>query len=217
MLARDKKQWVKEIGQILDHYFPHPEIPLHHKDPFTLLISVLLSAQCTDARVNQVTPHLFVKASTPEQMAVLSEEEIFECIRSCGLARNKAKAIKALSRILLERYGGIVPDSLEELESLPGVGHKTASVVMVQAFHKPAFPVDTHIMRCAVRWGLSDSSQVKEVERALKEAFPKKDWGKRHLQIILFARTYCQARRHDVHTCPICCLSSRQRAQLDVR
>lgn len=204
MPNQSKEQWVKEIGQILDHYFPHPEIPLQHKDPYTLLIAVLLSAQCTDLRVNQVTPLLFAKASTPQQMAALSEEEICQCIRSCGLAPTKARAIRTLSKILVEHYGGVVPASFEALESLPGVGHKTASVVMVQAFHQPAFPVDTHIMRCAVRWGLTDSKQVKEVERVFKEAFPKKDWGKRHLQIILFARAYCQARVHDRQRCPIC-------------
>lgn len=204
MFNQRKEQWIREMGQILDQYFPHPEIPLQHKDPYTLLIAVLLSAQCTDLRVNQVTPLLFAKASTPEQMAELSEEEICECIRSCGLAPTKAKAIRELSKILAAQYAGIVPASFEALESLPGVGHKTASVVMVQAFHQPAFPIDTHILRCAVRWGLTDSKQVKEVERVLKEAFPKKDWGKRHLQIILFARTFCTARGHDIHACPIC-------------
>lgn len=199
-----KQKWVQEIGKILDHFFPQPAIPLQHRDPYTLLIAVLLSAQCTDARVNQVTPLLFAKASTPKAMSALPEKEILEIIRSCGLGPTKAHAIHALSQILVEKFKGKVPASFEELESLPGVGHKTASVVMVQAFHKPAFPVDTHIARCAKRWGLSTASNVKQVEKDLKEAFPESQWGKRHLQIILFARTYCQARAHDVSKCPVC-------------
>lgn len=204
MRTSKREQWVHQIGKILDQFVPEVSIPLHHQDPYTLLIAVLLSARCTDLRVNQVTPALFAKASNPEAMIKLSEEEIRLLIRSCGLSPQKAHAIRLLSQILVEKYGGKVPPSFEALESLPGVGHKTASVVMVQAFNEPAFPVDTHIMRCAVRWGLTESKQVKEVERVLKEAFPKGQWGKRHLQIILFARSFCKARPHNPSTCPMC-------------
>lgn len=204
MRRNKREQWAYQIGKILDEYIPETTIPLQHQDAFTLLIAVLLSARCTDARVNQVTPALFAKASTPEAMLKLSEEEIRLLIRSCGLSPQKAHAIRALSQILVEKYDGQVPSSFEALESLPGVGHKTASVVMVQGFNQPAFPVDTHILRCAVRWGFTSSKQVKEVERVLKEVFPKKQWGKRHLQIILFGRKFCKARPHDPKVCPIC-------------
>jgi endonuclease-3 len=197
------------IGALLDQYIPHPEIPLQHRDPYTLLIAVLLSAQCTDARVNQVTPALFARADTPEKMSQLEEEEIARLIRSCGLYRTKARAIRALSQILVEKYGGVVPRQLEALEALPGVGHKTASVVLVQAFHIPAFPVDTHIYRCARRWGLSRGKSVAPVERDLKRHFPPEEWGRRHLQIILFARQYCPAKGHDPQRCPLCSLVSR--------
>lgn len=192
------------MRQILDHYFPHPEIPLHHQDPYTLLIAVLLSAQCTDVRVNKVTPALFAKASTPEEMVRLSLAEIEQLVHSCGCFRAKAKAIRMLSQQLLERHGGVVPCNLKALEALAGVGHKTASVVMVQAFGKSAFPVDTHIYRCAKRWGLSQGKNVVEVERDLRRLFPKKEWGKVHLQMILFARKFCPARGHNVAECPIC-------------
>lgn len=194
----------KQIQEVLDKHFPHPEVPLNHTDPYTLLIAVLLSAQCTDVRVNSVTPHLFAIASDPYAMILLSPQEIEEIIRPCGLYRTKAKAIWNLSKKLIEKYEGKVPSSLEELESLPGVGHKTASVVMAQAFHKPAFPVDTHIHRCAKRWGLSQGKTVAQIEEDLKKLFPKKSWNKLHLQIIYFARQYCPARAHQANLCPIC-------------
>ena len=194
----------RRIGEILDALHPEPPVPLDHVDPYTLLVSVLLSAQCTDERVNQVTPGLFALASTPDAMAKLRVSEIQQRIRSCGLAPAKAKAIRGLSVILRDRYGGQVPADMEALESLPGVGHKTASVVMVQAFGVPAFPVDTHIHRLAARWGLSRARNVAEVERDLKRLFAEEDWGKRHLQIIHFGRAHCPARGHDLSTCPIC-------------
>jgi endonuclease III len=192
------------VKRILDTFFPNPSPPLIYSDPFTLLIAVLLSAMCTDERVNRVTPALFAKASTPEAMARLSVETIQGLIKPCGLSLRKATAIRQLSRDLVKRFGGEVPRSLEELESLPGVGHKTASVVVVQAFGIPAFPVDRHIFRSARRWGLSSSTTVGGVEADLKNLFPKKEWAKRHLQIILFARQYCTAARHKVERCPIC-------------
>lgn len=200
----NKKERAKKIASILEHYFPAPEIPLSHRDPFTLLIAVLLSAQCTDNRVNQVTPFLFKKAATAEEMAKIPIEEIAAIIRPCGLTNSKAKAIHNLSKILVEKYGGEVPRSFEELEELPGVGHKTASVVMAQAFHVPAFPVDTHIHRCAMRWKLSEGKSVVQTERDLKKLFPQKKWIALHLQIIYFARTFCPARQHKAETCPIC-------------
>lgn len=200
----DKKTRAKKIGTILDALFPDPAIPLEHHDAFTLLIAVLLSAQCTDARVNTVTPALFEMANTAHKMAQCKIEDIEQIIRPCGLAPTKAKAISKLSQMLVERYGGEVPQSFEQLEELPGVGHKTASVVMAQAFHIPAFPVDTHIHRCALRWGLSSGKSVEQTELALKQLFPKKDWIRRHLQIIYFARRYCPARQHDPNRCPIC-------------
>lgn len=189
---------------ILDELFPHPEIPLHHKDSYTLLIAVLLSAQCTDARVNLITPKLFAKADTPKKMIALTAQEIEAIIRPCGLGNTKAKAIWKLSEQLIENHGGKVPNTFEELEDLPGVGHKTASVLMVQAFDQPAFPVDTHIHRCAHRWGLSKGKTVKDTERDLKRLFPKHKWNKLHLQIIYFARKYCPARGHKKEQCPIC-------------
>lgn len=194
----------KRIEKLLDQLFPSPTIPLKHKDPYTLLIAVLLSAQCTDERVNKITPLLFRKADTPEKMVKISLFEIEEIIRPCGLYKNKAKAIWNLSRILLDQFNGKVPNTFESLESLPGVGHKTASVVMTQAFSIPAFPVDTHIHRCAYRWGLSNGTTVEQTEEDLKKCFAKKHWGKVHLQIIYFARTYCPARGHKVENCPIC-------------
>lgn len=200
----DKKTRAKKIGTILDALFPDPAIPLEHHDAFILLIAVLLSAQCTDARVNTVTPALFEMANTAHKMAQCKIEDIEQIIRPCGLAPTKAKAISKLSQMLVERYGGEVPQSFEQLEELPGVGHKTASVVMAQAFHIPAFPVDTHIHRCALRWGLSSGKSVEQTELALKQLFPKKDWIRRHLQIIYFARRYCPARQHDPNRCPIC-------------
>jgi endonuclease-3 len=199
-----KKEWAKKIAGVLDELFPHPEIPLLHKDPYTLLIAVLLSAQCTDARVNTITPKLFALADTPQEMIKLSPKEIETIIRSCGLAPTKALAIWKLSEQILERHKGKVPHTFEELEELPGVGHKTASVVMAQAFHQPAFPVDTHIHRCALRWGLTKAKTVKVTERDLKLLFPKDKWIKLHLQIIYFARKYCPARGHKKEQCPIC-------------
>ncbi|HEY5260104.1 MAG TPA: endonuclease III [Rhabdochlamydiaceae bacterium] len=179
-------------------------MPLQHSDPYTLLIAVLLSAQCTDARVNLVTPHLFAKASTPQEMVQLSIPEITALIRTCGLAPTKAKAIWKLSEILIEKHKGKVPKSFKSLEALPGVGHKTASVVMSQAFHHPAFPVDTHIHRCAKRWGLSKGLNVVQTEKDLKRHFPKSSWNKLHLQIIYFARKFCPAKGHKPQQCPIC-------------
>jgi len=196
----------KKIQKILDELYPEPPIPLHHSDPYTLLIAVLLSAQCTDKRVNQITPKLFSRAKNPQEMVKLSVDEIEEIIRPCGLGPSKAKAIRGLSEILLQKYAGEVPNSFESLEELPGVGHKTASVVMSQAFKKPAFPVDTHILRCANRWGLSKGKTPKQVESDLKELFPKKAWNRLHLQIIYFAREHCPARGHHPEQCLICSL-----------
>jgi endonuclease III len=194
------------IQTILNTLFPDPKVPLIHHDPYTLLIATLLSAQCTDAKVNTITPLLFKRASTPEQMIQLSIEEIASIIRPCGLYRNKAKAIWHLSQILLKKHKGKVPSSLKALEQLPGVGHKTASVVLCQAFKKPAFPVDTHIHRCAKRWHLSKGRTVEQTEKDLKKIFSKKDWSRIHLQIIYFARKYCPAKGHLVENCPICSL-----------
>lgn len=195
---------VKVIQKILNALYPEPAIPLQHSDNYTLLIAVLLSAQCTDVRVNLITPHLFAAAKTPEAMVRLSVEQIEEIIRPCGLAPRKARAIHGLSAILLEQHHGKVPKSFEELEALPGVGHKTASVVMSQAFHVPAFPIDTHIHRCAKRWGLSNGKNVTQTEKDLKALFPRKTWNKLHLQIIYFAREYCKAVKHAASNCPIC-------------
>ncbi len=197
---REKARWIQEV---LDGYFPDPQPPLQHRDAYTLLVAVVLSARNTDAKVNQVTPKLFAKASTPEQMVQLSVEEIQGVIKPCGLSPTKAKNIWKLSEILVEKHGGKVPRSFKALEALPGVGHKTASVVMAQAFGVAAFPVDTHIFRCARRWGLSRGKTVEAVERDLKRIFPRKDWIKLHLQIIYFARKFCPARgKH--HGCPVC-------------
>lgn len=195
-----KAQWIQSV---LEHYFPDPKPPLYHIDPYTLLIAVVLSARNTDAKVNQVTPHLFKKAITPQEMVQLTPEEIRTIIKPCGLSDVKAKNIWKLSEILIEKYGGEVPSSFEALEELPGVGHKTASVVMAQAFQIPAFPIDTHIQRCAQRWGLSKGKTPQKIEDDLKKLYPKKDWIKLHLQIIYFARKFCPARgKH--HNCPIC-------------
>jgi len=198
------KQNAKKILELLDHYFPEPQIPLKHDDPYTLLVAVLLSAQCTDKRVNEVTPELFKLANTPEKMAMAPLEKIEEIIQPCGLFKNKSLFIKKLCQMLIDEFGSTVPNDLKSLEKLPGVGHKTASVVLCQAFNKPAFPVDTHIHRCAKRWGLSSGKNVVQTERDLKKAFPKNRWIKLHLQIIYYARTYCPARGHLVESCPIC-------------
>ena len=192
------------IQAILDERFPDPPVPLDHRDPFTLLIAVLLSAQCTDERVNRVTPALFARAATPHAMQDVPVREIQSLIRPCGLSPQKAKAIAATSRILVEQHGGTVPIDLDALEQLPGVGHKTASVVLAQAFSVPTFPVDTHIHRLAWRWGLSDGSSVERTERDLVRTFPKDRWNDLHLQIIHFGRAFCPALRHDADACPIC-------------
>ncbi len=194
----------RRVLVVLDEKIPEVPIPLGHRDPFTLLIAVLLSAQTTDARVNLVTPALFERAPTPASMAELSVEEILEYIKTCGLAPTKAANIRRLAHILVEEHGGAVPRSFEELEALPGVGHKTASVVMAQAFGVPAFPVDTHIHRLAARWGLSNGSNVARTERDLKAVFPAETWNRVHLQMIYFGRQFCPARGHDLARCPIC-------------
>jgi len=195
---------IEQILEILEHYFPNPKVSLNHLDPYTLLIATLLSAQCTDKRVNETTPLLFARAETPTQMVALSNSEIEEIIRPCGLGPTKAKNIWALSKVLIEEYESQVPDSLEEMEKLPGVGHKTASVVLTQAFHKPAFPVDTHIHRLAKRWKLSSGKNVRQTEKDLKHLIPKELWCKVHLQMIYFAREFCPAKAHNRALCPIC-------------
>jgi endonuclease III len=199
-----KSEKVKDILSILDKYFPDPDIPLDHKDPYTLLIAVLLSAQCTDERVNKTTPELFSLADNPFDMAQIPVDEIREIIKPCGLSPAKSKAISKLSQILVEKYNGKVPDTFEALEALPGVGHKTASVVMTQIFGMPAFPVDTHIHRLAYRWGLSNGKSVEQTEGDLKRLIPQDKWDKAHLQIIYFGRKYCPARGHIWQQCPIC-------------
>ena len=193
-----------DIANILEQLYPETPIPLNHKDTYTLLIAVLLSAQCTDERVNKITPILFAKADNPFEMVKLSVEEIKTIIRPCGLSPRKSKAIHELSKIIIEKHKGIVPNSFEYLEELPGVGHKTASVVMAQAFGIPAFPVDTHIHRLAYRWKLSNGKNVDQTEKDLKRLYPKELWNKLHLQIIFFGREYCPARSHKPETCPIC-------------
>lgn len=199
-----KKQKVEFILKTLESLYPETPIPLDHKDAYTLLIAVLLSAQCTDERVNKITPALFAKADTPYKMVKLSIEEIREIVKPCGLSPAKSKAIFGLSEILINEYKGEVPESFEALEKLPGVGHKTASVVMSQSFGHPAFPVDTHIHRLATRWGLTSGKNVTETEKDLKKLIPKMLWNKGHLQIIFFGRQYCPARGHDILNCPIC-------------
>ena len=199
---------VLKITAILNEFYPKVEPALTFKDPYTLLIAVLLSAQCTDKRVNKVTPHLFSKAATPEQMVLLTQPEIATVIKSCGLSNNKSKAILALSKKLIDHHQGNVPDTFSALEALPGVGHKTASVVMVQAFNHPAFPVDTHIFRLARRWGLSRGNNVIIVEKDLKKLFHRDKWGRIHLQMIYFGREHCPARSHDLTQCVICSWSA---------
>ncbi|MCW5909907.1 MAG: endonuclease III [Cyclobacteriaceae bacterium] len=195
---------VTDILKILNKLYPNPPIPLDHKDAYTLLIAVLLSAQCTDVRVNKTTPSLFKLADNPFDMLKLSAEEIREIIKPCGLSPMKSKGIYGLSKILVEKYNGEVPDTFEALEALPAVGHKTASVVMTQWFGIPAFPVDTHIHRLAYRWGLSNGKSVEQTEKDLKRLIPEKKWNKVHLQIIYFGREYCPARNHNWQACPIC-------------
>ncbi len=198
------------IQDILNTLYPETPIPLAHKDAYTLLVAVLLSAQCTDVRVNQVTPSLFALADNPHDMALAPLIDIEQIIRPCGLAPSKSKAISALSRILVDEYAGAVPQQMELLEQLPGVGHKTASVVVSQAFGQPAFPVDTHIHRLAYRWKLSTGKRVEQTERDLKRLYPMETWNKLHLQIIFFGREYCPARGHDPTKCPICSLYGRK-------
>jgi endonuclease-3 len=188
----------------LSELYPNPPIPLDHKDPYTLLVAVLLSAQCTDIRVNQVTPALFTLADNPDDMRKQPVERIREIIRPCGLSPRKSKSISELSEILVTRYQGRVPEEMEALESLPGVGHKTASVVMSQAFGVPSFPVDTHIHRLAQRWGLTNGKNVTQTEQDLKKLFPKASWNALHLQIIYYGREYCTARGCDGTVCPLC-------------
>jgi endonuclease-3 len=199
-----KAEKVNDILSILDKFYPEPEVPLKHKDAYTLLISVLLSAQCTDERVNKTTPLLFSRADNPYDMVKMSVDEIREIIKPCGLSPMKSKGIHGLSKILIEKYGGKVPKTFEELEELPAVGHKTASVVMTQWFSLPAFPVDTHIHRLAYRWGLSSGKNVEQTEKDLKRLIPETKWNKAHLQIIYFGREFCTARGHEWRECPIC-------------
>ena len=201
-MTRSEK--AERIGLLLDECIPKTPIPLDHRDPFTLLVAVALSAQTTDKKVNEVTPALFRRGGTPNKMAKLSANEILGYIRTVGLAPTKSRNLKKMSEQLMEDHDSVVPRSFEELEALPGVGHKTASVVMLQSFGLAAFPVDTHIHRLASRWGLSNGSSVERTERDLKRLFPEGEWGKRHLQIIYFGREYCPARGHDLAECPIC-------------
>ena len=199
-----KPEKVKDILNILEKLYPKPEVPLHHKDAYTLLISVLLSAQCSDVRVNKTTPALFDLADNPFDMLKYSADEIREIIKPCGLSPMKSRGIAGLSRILVEKYNGEVPQTFEELEALPSIGHKTASVVMTQWFGKSAFPVDTHIHRLAFRWGLTNGKNVEQTEKDLKRLIPEPNWNKVHLQIIYFGREYCPARGHHWKECPVC-------------
>jgi endonuclease-3 len=199
-----KKQRSKLVKEILDKYFKNPKIPLNYINTYTFLIAILLSAQATDKKVNEITPILFKKAKNPKEMLNIKLSELEKIIKPIGLYKTKAKNILKLSEILAEKFNSKVPKTLEELESLPGVGHKTASVLMAQEFKEPAFPVDTHIHRCAKRWKLSDGKNVKKTEEDLKKLFDKKDWIKLHLQIIYFARKYCFAKNHNKKDCPIC-------------
>lgn len=207
------------IQQTLQTLYPNPPIPLKHKDPYTLLVAVLLSAQCTDERVNQITPSLWALADTPQEMALIPVEQIQSVIRPCGLSPQKSKAIKRLSEILVECYAGDVPQDFAALESLPGVGHKTASVVMAQAFGIPAFPVDTHIHRLAQRWGLTNGKNVTQTEKDLKRLFPKEKWNDLHLQIIFYGREHCSARSCDGRQCLICttCYPNRTKPKLTLK
>ena len=199
-----KKERVEFIAQTLEQLYPETPVPLDHKDAYTLLVAVLLSAQCTDERVNKITPALFETADNPFDMAQVPVDDIREIIKPCGLSPFKSKAISGLSQILVEKYNGEVPQSFEELEALPGVGHKTASVVMSQAFGVPAFPVDTHIHRLAERWKLSSGKSAEQTEKDLKRLFPKETWNKLHLQIIFYGREFCPARGHKLENCLIC-------------
>lgn len=199
-----KKEKIKFIESTLNELYPTTPIPLDHKDNYTLLVAVLLSAQCTDERVNKITPYLFARADNPYDMMQVPVEEIREIIKPCGLSPRKSVAISELSKIIVEKHDGIVPDTFEDLEALPGVGHKTASVVMSQGFGVPAFPVDTHIHRLAQRWKLTNGKNVDQTEKDLKRLFPKENWNRLHLQIIFYGREYCPARGHDIDKCIIC-------------
>lgn len=199
-----KAERAAHVLERLEGLYPETPIPLDHSDPYTLLIAVLLSAQCTDERVNKITPALFSLANTPEAMALVPVEAIREIIKPCGLSPRKSVAISELSKILIDKYDGQVPENMELLEELPGVGHKTASVVMSQAFGEPAFPVDTHIHRLAQRWKLTNGKNVVQTEKDLKRAFPRESWNKLHLQIIFYGREYCTARGCDGTVCPMC-------------
>ena len=205
-----KKEKAAFVSAKLAELYPSTSIPLDHQDPYTLLVAVLLSAQCTDKKVNEITPLLFAKARTPQEMVKLSVEDIQDIIRPCGLSPMKSKGIHGLSRIILEEHGGQVPADMAALERMPGVGHKTASVVMVQAFGVPAFPVDTHIHRLAWRWGLSTGTNVERTEADLKKLFPREQWAELHLQIIYFGREYCPAKGHVPNKCPICSVIGRK-------
>lgn len=199
-----RQEKARAIQAMLNRLYPDARVPLVHRDPFTLLVAVILSAQCTDVKVNQVTPALFRVADTPRAMAALPRKRIEALIRTCGLAPTKSHHLKQLAEILCERHHEKVPDTFAGLEALPGVGHKTASVMMAQAFGQPAFPVDTHIHRLAWRWGLSDGSSVERTEADLKKLFPERDWHALHLQIIFYGREYCPARGHTLERCAIC-------------
>ena len=199
----DHKTKINFITSILDNLYPNPEIPLFHTNNFTFLVAVMLSAQSTDKKVNEITPNLFNKADTPEKMVQLSVDQIKQIIRQIGLAPTKAKNIRSMSELLISKHKGLVPSSFSSLEELPGVGHKTASVIMSQAFNQPAFPVDTHIHRLAYRWGLSNGKNVIQTEKDLKEKFDKKIWNKLHLQIIFYGREFCQAKKTEC-LCRIC-------------
>ncbi len=205
-----KADKVLDIIRILQKEFPDTPVPLDHKNDYTLLVAVLLSAQCTDERVNKITPLLFSKADNPRDMLKLEIDEIREIIRPCGLSPRKSKAIYGLSEIIMEKHNGKVPSSFMDLEALPGVGHKTASVVMAQAFNIPAFPVDTHIHRLMFRWGLSNGKNVEQTEKDAKRLFPKEIWNELHLQIIFFGRKHCPARGHKAKECPICSIYGRK-------
>ncbi|HQV51874.1 MAG: endonuclease III [Flavobacteriales bacterium] len=207
MTKQEKAAFVQET---LERLYPEPAIPLDHRDPYTLLVSVLLSAQCTDKKVNEITPLLFAKADTPEKMMRLDVDEIREIIKPCGLSPMKSKGIWGLSRIILEEHDGQVPADMAALERMPGVGHKTASVVMSQAFDIPAFPVDTHIHRLAWRWTLSTGKNVERTEADLKKLFARETWNALHLQIIYFGREHCPAKKHDPRVCPICSVIGRR-------
>ena len=199
-----KQDKVKGIHKILDKIYPNPSVPLNHQNPYTLLIAVLLSARCTDKKVNEVTPDLFNLADNPNDMAKKNVNQVRKIVKPCGLSPQKSKAIVGLSKILVDKYDGVVPRNFEELEELPGVGHKTASVVMSQAFGVPAFPVDTHIHRLAWRWALSNRKSVEKTEKDLKRLFPEGSWNKLHLQMIYYGREYCPAISHMLNECPIC-------------